>query len=254
MAGFLCFERVAGTIFGHSSATFPVTVRLTGCAWSNRWEEGFPAWKAEFRHRRGMIKVVPSAVGSAHAETNWFCPLWPRSPYRPTTEVREALDFGALEKLGRGLYSLPGAELTEHHSLVQAARRVPGGAVCLLSALRFHDLTSQNPHEVWLAIGPKDRLPKPVNPPIKIVRFGEAHFPIGLETHEVEGARVKVYSVARTVVDLFRYRNKLGIDMALEALKEGWRERRFAMKEINDIAASCRMARVMKPYLESLTA
>jgi predicted transcriptional regulator of viral defense system len=126
--------------------------------------------------------------------------------------------------------------------------------VCLLSALRFHDLTSQNPHEVWLAIGPKDRLPAPGNPPLKIVRFGVGNFRLGLETHEVESASIKVYSVARTVVDLFRYRNKIGIDVALEALKEGWREKRFTMKEINTIADSCRMARVMKPYLESITA
>ena len=168
--------------------------------------------------------------------------------------IRDAVNAGGLERVGRGLYALPGAELTEHHSMVQAARRVPAGAICLLSALRFHDVTSQNPHEVWLAIGPKDRMPAPGNPPIKIVRFGDGHFQLGLETHEIEGARLKVYSVARTVVDLFRYRNKIGIDVALEALKEGWRERRFTLKEINEIASRCRMTQVMKPYLESQTA
>ena len=170
------------------------------------------------------------------------------------TQMKVEVNAGHLERVGRGLYSLPGAELTEHHSLVQAARRVPTGVICLLSALRFHELTSQNPHEVWLAIGPKDRHPAPGNPPIKIVRFGEKHFRLGLETHQIEGTQLKVYSVARTVVDLFRYRNKIGIDVALEALHEGWRERRFTLKEINDIAARCRMARVMKPYLESLAA
>ena len=169
------------------------------------------------------------------------------------TRIREAVDASVLERVGRGLYTLPGAELTEHHSMVQATRRVPGAAICLLSALRFHDLTSQNPHEVWLAIGPKDRLPQKGNPPIKIVRFGAENFPLGLETHEIEGVELKVYSVARTVVDLFRYRNKIGIDVALEALKEGWRERRFTLKEINQIAMRCRMVQVMKPYLESLT-
>jgi predicted transcriptional regulator of viral defense system len=167
-------------------------------------------------------------------------------------QIREALNHG-MERIGRGLYTRTNAEITEHHSLVQAAKRVPGGAICLLSALRFHDLTSQNSHEVWMAIGEKDRLPQQGNPPIKIVRFGKQQFDLGLETHEVEHAELRVYSVARTVVDLFRYRNKIGIDVALEALKEGWRERRFTMKEINQIAASCRMARVMKPYLESLT-
>lgn len=168
--------------------------------------------------------------------------------------IADAVKAGELERVGRGLYALPGAELTEHHSLVQAARRVPGGVVCLLSALRFHELTSQNPHEVWLAIRPKDRLPAPGTPPLKIVRFGDGHFRLGQEAHEVEGTRIKVYSVARTVVDLFRYRNKIGIDVALEALKEGWRERRFALKEVNGMAARCRMTQVMKPYLEALTA
>ena len=169
------------------------------------------------------------------------------------TRIREAVDASVLERVGRGLYALPGAELTEHHSMVQATRRVPGAAICLLSALRFHDLTSQNPHDVWLAIGPKDRLPQQGNPPIKIVRFGAENFLLGLETHEIEGVQLKVYSVARTVVDLFRYRNKIGIDVALEALKEGWQERRFILKEINQIAMHCRMVQVMKPYLESLT-
>jgi hypothetical protein len=103
-----------------------------------------------------------------------------------------------------------------------------------------------------MAIGPKDRMPKSDNPPLRIVRFGERCFELGLETHEVEGTPLRIYSVARTVVDLFRYRHKIGIDVALEAFKEGWQEKRFTLKEINDIASKCRMARVIKPYLESL--
>lgn len=170
------------------------------------------------------------------------------------TRIRDAVESGALDRVGRGLYALHGADFSEHHSLVQAVRRVPKAAICLLSALRFHDLTSQNPHEVWIAIGPKDRLPQVDQPPLQVVRFGTGHFDLGLETHEVEGAPLRVYSVARTVVDLFRYRNKIGLDVALEALREGWRERRFSLAEINRIAGECRMARVMKPYLESLTA
>ena len=170
------------------------------------------------------------------------------------TQMKVAVDAGHLERVGRGLYSLPGAELTEHHSLVQAARRVPTGVVCLLSALRFHDLTSQNPHEVWLAIGPKDRLPAPGSPPIKIVRFGEGHFQLGLETHGIEGAMLKVYSVARTVVDLFRYRNKIGIDVALEALREAWRTRRLQLDDLDRYVRICRVQRVIQPYLEGLLA
>lgn len=170
------------------------------------------------------------------------------------TQIREAMDIGALNRVGRGLYALPGAEPSEHNSLVQVVKRVPHSAICLLSALRFHDLTSQNPHEVWIAIGPKDRKPTLEYPSIKVVRYGAERFGIGLEEHEVEGTTLRVYSVARTVVDLFRYRNKVGLDVALEALKEGWKEGKFSLAEINRIAGICRMRNVMKPYLESLAA
>ena len=170
------------------------------------------------------------------------------------SSIRVAASAGALDRVGRGLYALRGTEVSEHHSLVQVARRVPKAAICLLSALRFHDLTSQNPHEVWIAIGPKDRMPQVDHPPVRVVRFGAGHFTVGLEAHEVEGTRLQVYSVARTLVDLFRYRHKIGIDVALEALKEAWREQRFTLPEINRIAGRCRMSKVMKPYLESLAA
>ena len=171
----------------------------------------------------------------------------------PRSRIRAAMDSGALERIAPGLYSWSGAEVSEDHSLVQVARRVPHAVICLLSALRFHDLTSQNPHEVWIAIGPKDRKPTLHGLPIKVLRYGPGHYDVGLEEHEVEGTRLRVYSVARTVVDLFRYRNKIGLDVALEALKEGWRERRFTLADINRIARVCRMEVVMKPYLESLT-
>lgn len=169
------------------------------------------------------------------------------------SRIREAMNAGELERINRGLYALRGTEASEHHSLVQVAKRVPHAAICLLSALRFHDLTSQNPHEVWIAIGPKDRKPTLEHPPLKVVRYGDERFEIGLEDHQVEGTRVRVYSVARTVVDLFSYRNKVGLDVALEALREGWKSRRFTLAEINRIAGPCRMRTVMKPYLESLT-
>ena len=168
------------------------------------------------------------------------------------SRIREAMATGALERVGRGLYAQRGADQSEHHSLVQVARRVPNSAICLLSALRFHELTTQNPHEVWIAIGPKDRKPATGYPALKVVRYGLERFGVGLEEHRVEGARLRVYSPARTVVDLFLYRNKIGLDVALEALKEGWRSRRFTLAEINRIAGRCRMERVMKPYLESL--
>ena len=168
------------------------------------------------------------------------------------SQIHAAMEAGALERVGRGLYALDGAEPSEHHSLVMVASRVPHAAICLLSALRFHDLTSQNPHEVWIAIRPKDRKPSLEQPTVKVVRYGVERFGIGLEEHQVEGTRVRVYSVARTVVDLFSYRNKVGLDVALEALREGWKSRKFTLAEINRIAGLCRMRRVMQPYLESL--
>lgn len=168
------------------------------------------------------------------------------------TQIHAAAETGALERVGRGLYARAGAEPTEHHSLVLVARRVPHAAICLLSALRFHDLTTQNPHEVWIAIGPKDRKPSLEHPSIKVVRYGPERFDIGLEEHQVEATPIRVYSVARTLVDLFSYRNKIGLDVALEALREGWKSRKFTLAEINRIAGFCRMRRVMQPYLESL--
>jgi len=169
------------------------------------------------------------------------------------SRIREAMDTGELERIGRGLYARRGAEKSEHHSLVQVANRVPHAAICLLSALRFHELTSQNPHEVWIAIGPKDRKPTLEYPSLKVVRYGADRFEIGLENHRAEGAQLRVYSIVRTVVDLFRYRNKVGLDVALEALREGWKSHKFTLAEINRIAGLCRMRRVMRPYLESLT-
>lgn len=171
----------------------------------------------------------------------------------PRSRIRDVVVAGVIERVGHGLYALGSAEVSEHHSLVLAACRVPKGVICLLSALRFHEMTTQGPHEVWLALGPKDRKPSPGNPPLRVMRYGVDCFDLGLEEHQVEGVALRVYSVARTVVDLFRYRHKIGLEVALEALKEGWRERRFTLAELGRIATCCRLERVMKPYLEALT-
>lgn len=159
---------------------------------------------------------------------------------------------GLLERAGRGLYVLPDAELTEYHSLAEAAKRVSDGIVCLLSALRFHDLTTQAPFEVWLALPPTARRPRPVSPPLRIVRFSGSALTKGVEEHVIEGVRVRVYNPAKTVADCFKYRNKIGLDVALEALRETWRARRATMDELWHYAEVCRVATVMRPYLESL--
>lgn len=164
--------------------------------------------------------------------------------------VRRLWKAGEFSRIGRGLYELEGFDVTEHHSLVEVARRVPHGVICLLSALRFHDLTTQQPFQVWVAIDPKARLPRPEGVKLRVVRFSGQALVEGVQTHVIEGTAVRVYSVAKTVADCFKYRYKVGLDVAMEALREGWRERRFTMDELWHFAEVCRVARVMRPYLE----
>jgi predicted transcriptional regulator of viral defense system len=156
-----------------------------------------------------------------------------------------------LERAGRGLYRLPSANLTEHHSLAAACKLVPRGVVCLLSALRFHDLTTQAPFEVWLAIGVRARRPSQATPPLRIVRFSGPAFTRGVEKHVVEGVEVRVYGAAKTVADCFKYRNKIGLDVAIEALRDYRRRHPRGMDELWRYARICRVANVMRPYLEA---
>jgi predicted transcriptional regulator of viral defense system len=160
---------------------------------------------------------------------------------------------GDLERPSRGIYVLADAEVGESHSLAEACKRVPQGTVCLLSALQLHELTTQIPHEVWLAIDVKARSPKVDYPPLRIVRASGEALTYGVEEHRVEGVLVKVYSPAKTVADCFKYRNKIGLDVALEALRDTWRQRKATMDELLKAAKVCRVANVMRPYLESLT-
>jgi predicted transcriptional regulator of viral defense system len=157
-----------------------------------------------------------------------------------------------LEKVSRGLYAFPDTDIGEHHSLVEAALRVPHGVVCLLSALRFHELTTQSPFEVWMAIEVKARRPKEKIIPLRIVRFSGEAFTAGIETHSVEGTEVRIYNPAKTVADCFKYRNKIGLDVALEALRDCWRKKLATADELWHYAEVCRVARVMRPYMESL--
>lgn len=159
---------------------------------------------------------------------------------------------GKLEKVGRGMYAVPGAELSEHQTLVQAALRVPHGVVCLLSALRFHDFTTQSTFEIWMAIDVKARAPKEEIIPLRIVRFSGKALTAGVETHTIEGVNVKVYNPAKTVADCFKYRNKIGLDVAIEALRDCWRKKLATSDELWHYAKVCRVARVMRPYLESI--
>lgn len=159
---------------------------------------------------------------------------------------------GVLERVGRGLYVPVDAELTEHHTLAEVCKRVPQGVVCLLSALRFHDLGTQNPWEVWLALDRKAWPPHEPNLPLRIVRFSGEALTAGIDEHTLEGVPVRVYNPAKTVADCFKYRNKIGLDVALEALHDAWRRRAVTMDELWSYARIDRVANVMRPYLESV--
>ena len=148
---------------------------------------------------------------------------------------------------------MPGREVSAHGSLAEVARRVPKGVVCLLSALRFHGLTTQAPFEVWLAIENKSLAPKLDFPPLRIVRFSGAALTEGVEEQVVDGVTIRITGVAKTVADCFKYRNKIGLDVALEALREAWHEKRMTSDDIWRYAKICRVANVMRPYLDSLT-
>jgi len=160
---------------------------------------------------------------------------------------------GLLVREARGLYVHRDAKITENHSLAEAAKRVSHGVVCLLSALRFHEITTQNPSEVWLAIGWKARAPKKDTQPLRIVRMSGKALTGGVEQRQIEGVSVKVYNPAKTVADCFKYRNKVGLDVVLEALRDYRRKHRGGMDELWRFAKICRVARIMRPYLEALS-
>ena len=159
---------------------------------------------------------------------------------------------GALERVSRGRYRLPDAPITEHHSLALVAAAAPMAVICLLSALSFHQIGPQLPHEVWIAVDRRSRPPILSWPRLRVLRFSGKALTEGIETHRVEGETVRVYCVAKTVADVFKYRNKVGLDVALEALREAWRAKRFTMDELHRYARICRVEQVMRPYLEAL--
>jgi len=165
--------------------------------------------------------------------------------------LRRLVAAGLIVRVARGVYALADAEPTSNHSLAQAAKQVPRGVVCLLSALRFHEVGTQSPFEVWLAINRRDRKPRVRSPLIRFVRFSGPAMTQGVEEHNLEGVSVRIYNVAKTVADCFKYRNKIGLDVAIEALREGLRERRFTRDDLWWYAKVCRVTTVIRPYMEA---
>lgn len=170
----------------------------------------------------------------------------------PRQYLRLAREEGLITRVGRGLYVATSAQATTHHSLAVATKRVPKGVICLLSALRFHDLTTQAPFEVWIAIDRKARRPSGGPPPLRVVRFSTNSIQHAVRTHKIEGVPVQIFSPAKTVADCFKYRNKIGLEVAIEALRDSLRKRKATMDDLWEAAKVCRVSRVMQPYLESV--
>jgi predicted transcriptional regulator of viral defense system len=170
----------------------------------------------------------------------------------PHSYLSRLTQRGQLQQVGRGLYMLPDAAITEHHTLVEASKRVPDGVICLLSALRFHQLTTHQPFQIWMALENKAWQPQVDVVPLRFVRFSGQAFAEGVDTHILEGTSVKVYNAAKTVADCFKYRNKIGLDLCLEALRTGLRQRKFSVDLLMHYAQICRVENSIKPYIEAM--
>jgi predicted transcriptional regulator of viral defense system len=190
---------------------------------------------AVFREHGGILRTKEALALGVH----------PRTLYA----MRDA---GRLEKLGRGLYRLADLPPLGNPDLVAVALRVPEGVLCLVSALAFHEITTQIPHEVYIALKRGAEPPRLEHPPVRVFWFTGGAFTEGIETQELDGVDVRVYGAAKTVADCFKYRNKLGLDLALEALKLYLRQKRGRPDELVHFARVCRVEKVMRPYIEAL--
>ena len=170
----------------------------------------------------------------------------------PRVVLTRLIAAGLLDRVGRGLYRLPGHPISEHEGLMVVATKAPQAVFCLLTALQFHGLTTQLPRQVWIAMPRGSHSPRIDYPPIRMVQMaGRAHLS-GVEEHLCNEVKVRFYSPAKTVVDCFKHRNKIGLDVALEALKDAWRTRKASADDLWRYAQDCRVATVMRPYMEAV--
>ncbi len=187
-----------------------------------------------FAKKRGMIRVRDAIKEGIHPEN-----------------LRRLCKKGLLVKMARGVYIHADSEISQNVGLAQIAKRVPHGVICLLSALQFHNIGTQSPFEVWVAIDQKAAEPKIDYPPIRIVRFSGKALSEGIEIHKIEGVEVKIYNEAKTIADCFKFRNKIGLDIALEALKDSRQRKLCTNDQLWEYAKLCRVSNIMKPYLEA---
>ena len=197
--------------------------------------DNFKKAKTLFLKQGGILKTKEAIRVGIH----------PRTLY-------EMLNAGVLERLNRGLYRLADLPPLGNPDLVSVSLKVPHGVICLISALHYHDITTQIPHEIYLALERGTEPPRLDHPPIRIFWFTGRAFAEGVEMHKIDGIPTHIYSPEKTVVDCFKYRNKIGLDVAIEALRECWRNRRCTMDQLWYYAKICRVTNVMRPYLEAL--
>ena len=188
-----------------------------------------------FRRHGGVLRMADALRAGIHRRT-----------------LYQLRDAGAIEQLSRGLYRLADAPPLGNPDLVTVALRVPKGVVCLISALAFHDLTTQIPHEVSIAVPRGSEPPRIDYPPVRVFRFSPAPFAAGVETHQLDGIPVRIYSREKTLADCFKYRNTIGLDTALEAVRLYRQQGRVNVNRLLEFAKVCRVSRVMRPYLEAL--
>src|SRR5436190_2874555 len=195
-----------------------------------------PVSVLELARRKGLFRLSEATAAGIHPEY-----------------VRRLTTTGELTRIGRGLYAIPAQQATEYHTLAEIAKRVPKGIVCLLTALRFHGLGTQNPREIWLAIDRRAGIPRVDFAPIRIVRISGAALTSGVDEQDIESVVVRLTSPARTVVDCFKFRNKIGVDVAVEALREYRRLRKGTIDELWRQADRLRMTKVMRPYWDAMS-
>jgi len=170
----------------------------------------------------------------------------------PRVVLTRMMAAGQIEKAGRGLYRLPDHSSSEHEGLIAVARRVPQAVFCLYTALQFHELTTQLPRQVWIAMPRGSHTPRMEWPPLRMVQFSGEAYSAGVESHVRDGVQLRVYCVGKTLADCFKYRNRIGLDVALEALKDAQETRKASADDIWRYAKICRVTNVMRPYLEAL--
>lgn len=168
------------------------------------------------------------------------------------SQISRMVNTGQLLRVARGLYAMPDYQSGEHGAVASVARRAPNVVFCLLTALRIHDLTTQAPFEVWIAIGNKDHLPQLRYPPLRTLRFSDEALATGVEFMRIDGVKVRVTNVAKTVADCFKFRNKIGLDVALEALRDARRAKKASADDLWRYAKVNRVTKVMRPYLEAV--